>query len=74
LAGRNSSLVELVEQNEALFDAADPSSIREALARALDDEELLERLRRIDIRRRFTWRRIAELTAAAYAKDQSAPG
>ena len=55
IVGRNSSLVELVDRDEALFDAADPASIRAALARALTDDELLERLRRPDIRERFTW-------------------
>ena len=73
LAGRNSSLVELVEQEEALFDAGDPASIREALARALTDEGLLERLRGPDIRDRFTWRRIAELTTAAYEEIAPRP-
>jgi len=66
IAGRNSSLVELLEQDEALFDPADPSSIQAALARVLTDGELLERLRRSDMRERFSWRRIADLTAAAY--------
>jgi hypothetical protein len=36
--------------------------------RALGDERLRERLRRPDIRDRFTWQRIAELTVAAYEK------
>ena len=66
IVGQNSSLVELVDREEALFDAADPSSIRAALAEALTDSELLERLRRPDIRDRFSWRQIAEKTAAAY--------
>lgn len=66
IVGRNSSLVELVDDDRALFDADDPSSIQAALARALTDGELLERLRRPEIRERFTWRRIAAFTAAAY--------
>jgi len=66
IAGRNSSLVELFEQEEALFDAADPLSIQAALERALNDGELLERLRRPDVRERFAWRRIADRMAAAY--------
>jgi hypothetical protein len=70
IVGRNSSLVELVKQ-EALFDPADPSSIQAALVRALTDSELCERLRDPDIRKQFTWRKIAELTAAAY--DETAP-
>jgi hypothetical protein len=70
IVGRNSSLVELVKQ-EALFDPADPSSIQAALVRALTDGELLERLRHPGIRKQFTWRKIAELTAAAY--EETAP-
>jgi glycosyltransferase involved in cell wall biosynthesis len=66
IAGRNSSLVELIDQEEALFDPADAESIRVALERALTDDELLERLRRPDVREQFSWRRIAERTAAAY--------
>jgi hypothetical protein len=66
LAGRNSSLVELVNREEAFFDAADPASIQAALGQALIDDELRERLRAPAIRERFSWRRIADLTAAAY--------
>jgi glycosyltransferase involved in cell wall biosynthesis len=66
IVGRNSSLVELVDQEEALFDPVDPASIRAALARALTETGVLERLRRPDIRDRFSWRTIAERTAAAY--------
>jgi hypothetical protein len=73
LASRNSSLVELVDREEAFFDAADPASIQEALERALGDAELLERLRMPEIRERFTWRRIAELTAAAYEELAPSP-
>jgi glycosyltransferase involved in cell wall biosynthesis len=65
--GRNSSLVELVDRDEAFFDTADPSSIQAALARALTDDGLLDRLKRPELREQFTWRRIAELTAAEYA-------
>jgi glycosyltransferase involved in cell wall biosynthesis len=67
IAGRNSSLVELVTEEDALFDAADPSSIRDALVRVLTDPALLERLRRPNIRHEYTWRRIAEQTVKAYA-------
>jgi glycosyltransferase involved in cell wall biosynthesis len=66
IVGRNSSLIELVDQEEALFDTADPASIQAALTRALTDGELLERLRRPDIRERFAWRRIADRTAETY--------
>jgi hypothetical protein len=73
IVGRNSSLVEIVDDELALFDAADPSSIGAALARALTDGEALERLRRPDIGERFTWRRIAALTAAAYEEVSPRP-
>lgn len=66
IVGRNSSLVELVGEEEALFDSSDPASISAALRRALTDEALRERLRHPDIRERFTWTRIAELTVEAY--------
>ena len=66
IVGRNSSLLELVDSEDALFDADDPASIRSALAHALADGELRERLRRPDVRERFTWRRIAELTVGVY--------
>jgi glycosyltransferase involved in cell wall biosynthesis len=68
IVGRNSSLVELVDDEEALFDSSDPVSIGDALARALTDEELRERLRRPEIRDRFTWTRIADLTVEAYER------
>jgi glycosyltransferase involved in cell wall biosynthesis len=68
IAGRNSSLVELVAEEDALFDAADPSSIRDALVRALTHPGLLDRLRRPEIRHEHTWRRVAEETARAYTQ------
>ena len=73
IAGRNSSLVELVKNEEALFDPTDGASIEAALARALADEQLLERLRHPDVRERFSWTRIAELTAAAYEETVLRP-
>jgi glycosyltransferase involved in cell wall biosynthesis len=73
VVGRNSSLVEIVDQEEALFDADDPSSIRSAIERALTDASLLERLQRSDVRERFTWNRIAELTVDVY-RDLLAQG
>ena len=66
IVGRNSSLVELVDLDEALFDAGDPASIQSTLVAALTDLDLRERLRRPEIRERVTWRRIAEQTAHAY--------
>lgn len=73
IVGRNSSLLELAEPEEAFFDPADPSSIEAALAQALQDEQLLERLRQPAIRERFNWRRITELTVDAYAETIPRP-
>ena len=73
IVGRNSSLVELIDDDSAFFDPTDPSSIQAALVRALTDGELLERLRRPEIRDRFTWRRISSLTAAAYEEIAPRP-
>lgn len=66
IVGRNSSLVELVGDEDALFDSSDPASISAAVERALNDPELQDRLRHPDARDRFSWTRIAELTAEAY--------
>ena len=66
IVGRNSSLVELVDLEEALFDADDRSSIQSALTRALTDAALLESLQRPEVRERFTWSKIAELTVDVY--------
>jgi glycosyltransferase involved in cell wall biosynthesis len=73
IVGRNSSLVELVDDEHALFDPADPSSIQAALTRALTDGDLLERLQLPEIRERFTWKRIAALTTAAYEEVSPRP-
>jgi glycosyltransferase involved in cell wall biosynthesis len=73
IAGRNSSLVELIDDEEALFDPADPASIQAALERALTDGELLERLRRPDVREQFSWARIADRTAAVYEEIVKRP-
>ncbi|MDQ4145081.1 MAG: glycosyltransferase family 4 protein [Actinomycetota bacterium] len=66
IAGRNSSLVELIEEEDALFDAANPNSIRAALERSLTDDALLARLRQSRLPERHTWRKVADTTAAVY--------
>jgi glycosyltransferase involved in cell wall biosynthesis len=66
IVGRNSSLVELFDDERAFFDAEDSSSIQASLNRVLSDQQLRDSLRRPGIRQRFTWQRIAEVTAAAY--------
>ncbi|HKF84950.1 MAG TPA: glycosyltransferase family 1 protein, partial [Candidatus Limnocylindrales bacterium] len=73
ITGRNSSLVELVDDEDAFFDAADPASIRTALARVLADSGLRERLRRPEVARQYSWERIAHRTAAAYGEVASRP-
>jgi len=66
LTSRSSSLVELVEDDAALFDPTDPRSIREALERALTDDDVLARLSSLTLGKRHTWPEVARRTAATY--------
>ena len=68
IAGRNSSLVELVRDEAALFDASKPLAIRGAIERCLADDALLERLREARLDERHTWSGVADRTAAAYGE------
>jgi len=65
VASRSPSLVELVRNEQALFNPFDPASIEAALERALVDDDLRERLRAA-ARERPEWDRVAERTAAVY--------
>jgi glycosyltransferase involved in cell wall biosynthesis len=67
IASRTSSIPELIEDEEALFDPYDPHSIREKLSRALAEPSFLERLREARLPRRHSWPQAARDTAAAYA-------
>lgn len=66
IAGRTSSLVELVDDELALFDPRDPRSIRQTLERSLTNPSLLARLRRKTLDERHTWTGVAGRTATAY--------
>jgi glycosyltransferase involved in cell wall biosynthesis len=66
VAARSSSLTELVQDDEALFDPRETESIRATLERALTDDGLRQHLRSRQLDERHTWRAVAERTAAAY--------
>ncbi len=68
LTGRTSSLVELVDDDVALFEPTQPRSIREALERTLTDERVRARLSALKLHKRHTWPEVARRTAAAYAE------
>jgi glycosyltransferase involved in cell wall biosynthesis len=65
VASRSSSLVEVVRDEEALFNPFDPASIEAAVHRALLDEDLRGRLREA-APERPAWGEVAERTAAVY--------
>jgi FkbM family methyltransferase len=66
LAAATSSLLELVTNEEALFDPCDIASIRSAVERALTDSDLLARLGAARLDERHAWREVAERTARVY--------
>ncbi len=70
IGGDNSSVRELIDNPDALFDARDAASIAAVLARTLDDSEFAGALRRrgLDRARAFTWERSARLALDAYAE------
>ena len=73
IAAGTSSLVELVTDEAALFDPSEPRFIRDALERALADNELLARLRARKLAARHTWPVVADRTVAAYEELQRLP-
>src|SRR5262249_51324407 len=66
ISARGSSLTELVQDEDALFDPWDVESIRARLDHALSDESLRNRLRDRRLDERHTWQRVAARTAEAY--------
>jgi glycosyltransferase involved in cell wall biosynthesis len=66
VASRSSSLLELVHEEEALFDPHDTVSIAATLERVLRDDALRARLGEQELDERHTWRGVADRTAAAY--------
>lgn len=73
IASRSSSLLELVRDEEALFDPTDTESIAATLERVLRDAALRDRLREQKLEERFTWRGVADRTVAAYDDVLSLP-
>jgi FkbM family methyltransferase len=71
LAAATSSLLELVTNEDALFDPHDLTSIRSAVERALTDTDLLARLSVARLDDRHTWREVAGRTARAYEEVAS---
>lgn len=65
LCGDNSSLVEVLPDPSARFDAGDPKAIADAMQRVLDDEGERARLVSQPIDDRFTWETAAATTAAS---------
>jgi glycosyltransferase involved in cell wall biosynthesis len=66
ISSNTSSLPELVRDADALFDPREDASIRAALKRSLTDEDLLRRLRTVELDPRYRWSGVADRTAAVY--------
>jgi glycosyltransferase involved in cell wall biosynthesis len=73
LASRSSSLLELVHDEEALFDPREVASIRATLERSLSDERLRARLRERTLGERHTWDGVALRAAAVYDEVAALP-
>jgi glycosyltransferase involved in cell wall biosynthesis len=70
-----SSVPEILGDDGATFDPADPDDIAARVARTLDDEEELDRLRRVSAERtaHFTWDRVARRAIEGYERALAAP-
>lgn len=68
LVGDNSSLKEIVELDDARFDASEPSAISAALQRVLTDEDWRGNLRGYGLERvrEYSWKRTAQLSVEAW--------
>jgi glycosyltransferase involved in cell wall biosynthesis len=66
VAARTSSLVELVEDDDALFDPSSPRAIAAALRRVLTDGDLRARLSAHGLDPRWRWPAVADRTADVY--------
>jgi glycosyltransferase involved in cell wall biosynthesis len=73
VASRSSSLIELVRDEDALFDPLDPVSISATLERALSDDGFRVRLRERKLDERHTWRRVADRTVEVYDELSTKP-
>lgn len=65
MAGENSSLVELLPE-WARFDASDPAAIADAMARALTDQYMRQRLLALTAQPPATWRQVADRAAGVF--------
>ncbi len=68
IVSRSSSLVEIVENPEALFDPRDPADLKRTMQRVLADPERLHALADTVLAERHTWTRVAEHTLSAYER------
>jgi glycosyltransferase involved in cell wall biosynthesis len=73
VAAKTSSLVELVEDEAALFDPTRPGAIADAMRRALTDSDLRARLAAHGLDPRWRWSEVADRTADVYEEVQQLP-
>jgi glycosyltransferase involved in cell wall biosynthesis len=73
ISSNTSSLPELVRDADAVFDPREDASIRAALERSLTDEDLLRRLRAVELDSRYSWSGVADRTAAVYEELLAKP-
>jgi glycosyltransferase involved in cell wall biosynthesis len=66
LAARTSSLVELVDDDDALFEPTEPRAIAVALRKGLGDPDFRARLRERGLGRSWRWSSVADRTAEVY--------
>ena len=74
LGGRNSSIRELIGDEDAMFDAREPVAMAQKLVRMLDDEGYRRRRREAGLERArlFTWERTASLALEALRAARAA--
>jgi glycosyltransferase involved in cell wall biosynthesis len=75
IGSKISSVPEILGDLRATFDPADPDAIAACIARTLDDDAELERLRRVSAERtaRFTWDRVAHRAIDGYERALAMP-
>ena len=73
IVARNSSLVELVRDERAQFEAQDTRSIRASLERYLSDEALRSELAAVGLDERYRWPTVAAKTRAVYGELEKQP-
>jgi len=73
IAGRSSSLTEIIREPTALFDPTQVTAIRQALEAVLRTPERLDALRRSDTQEVWSWERVAARTERVYEELLAAP-